>query len=90
MQSKKLFEQINQLFEIEQAGVLELNKAKISWIQEQFKLDILNADRNKIMLQLQNLNGGNELKFTQNDYLSSLTIDDPENLWLEKYKEILN
>lgn len=84
MQSKKLFEQINQLFEIEQAGVLELNKAKISWIQEQFKLDILNADRNKIMLQLQNLNGGNELKFTQNDYLSSLTIDDPENLWLEK------
>ncbi|WP_339703007.1 TolC family protein [Algoriphagus aquimarinus] len=84
LQSKKLFDQTNELFEIEQAGILELNKAKIAWIQEQFKLDILDADRKKIMLQLQNLNGGNELEFSQNDYSGSLIIDDPESLWREK------
>jgi outer membrane protein TolC len=84
MQSKKLFEQINQLFELEQASILELNKAKIAWVQEQFKLDILDADRKKIMLQLQNLNGGNELAFSQNDYSGSLIIDDSESLWQEK------
>lgn len=83
-QSKKLFEQTKELFELEQAGVLELNKAKIAWIQEQFKLDILDADRIKIMLQLQNLNGGKELEFSQNDYLTSLIIDDHESLWQEK------
>ncbi|MBI0398078.1 TolC family protein [Cyclobacterium marinum] len=84
MQSKKLFEQIQKLFELQQASVLELNKAKIAWIQEQFKLDILDADRKKIMLHLQNLNGGKELVFSQSDYLGSLIIDDPEGLWLEK------
>lgn len=84
LQSKKLFDQTNELFELEQAGILEFNKAKIAWIQEQFKLDILDADRKKIMLQLQNLNGGNELQFAQKDYSASLTIDDPESLWLEK------
>jgi len=84
LHSKKLFDQTNELFELEQAGILELNKAKIAWIQEQFKLDILDADRKKIMLQLQNLNGGTELEFAQNDYLGSLIIDDPESLWQEK------
>tara|TARA_R110001599_G_scaffold221395_2_gene419955 strand:+ start:56525 stop:57709 length:1185 start_codon:yes stop_codon:yes gene_type:complete len=84
MQSKKLFEQINQLFEIEQAGVLELNKAKISWIQEQFKLDIIGSDLKKIMIQLKNMNGGKELDFAPNDYVGSLIVDDPENLWQEK------
>lgn len=84
LQSKKLFDQTNELFELEQAGILELNKAKIAWIQEQFKLDILDADRKKIMLQIQNLNGGNELEFSQNDYSGSLIIDDPESLWQEK------
>ncbi|MEB2786839.1 TolC family protein [Algoriphagus persicinus] len=84
LQSKKLFDQTNELFELEQAGILELNKAKIAWIQEQFKLDILDADRKKIMLQLQNLNGGTELEFFQKDYSGSLTIADPESLWQEK------
>jgi len=84
MQSRKLYDQTNALYELEQTGILELNKAKIAWIQEQFKLDILDANRKKIMIQLQNLNGGYALDFTQDDYLGSLIIDDPENLWKEK------
>ncbi|MCE7056239.1 TolC family protein [Algoriphagus sp. AGSA1] len=84
LQSKKIFDQTNELFELEQAGILELNKAKIAWIQEQFKLDILESDRKKIMIRLKNMNGGIELDFAPNDYIGSLAINDPETLWQEK------
>ncbi|TXE13519.1 TolC family protein [Algoriphagus aquimarinus] len=84
LQSKKIFDQTNELFELEQVGILELNKAKIAWIQEQFKLDILGSDRKKIMIELKNMNGGMELDFAPNDYVGSLIVDDPESLWQEK------
>ncbi len=84
LQSKKIFDQTNELFELEQVGILELNKAKIAWIQEQFKLDILGSDRKKIMIELKNMNGGIELDFAPNDYVGSLIVDDPESLWQEK------
>ena len=84
LQSKKIFDQTNELFELEQVGVLDLNKAKIAWIQEQFKLDIISSDLKKIMIQLKNMNGGKELDFAPNDYVGSLIVDDPENLWQEK------
>lgn len=84
LQSKKIFDQTNELFEQEQVGVLDLNKAKIAWIQEQFKLDIIGSDLKKIMIQLKNMNGGKELDFAPNDYVGSLIVDDPENLWQEK------
>lgn len=84
LQAKKIFDQTNELFELEQVGILELNKAKIAWIQEQFKLDILGSDRKKIMIDLKNMNGGIELDFAPNDYVGSLIVDDPESLWQEK------
>ena len=39
--AKQVFEQVQKLYAKEQVGILELNKAKVVWMQEQFKIQQL-------------------------------------------------
>jgi len=50
--AKQVFDQVQELFNKEQVGILELNKAKVAWMQEQFKIQQIESDRKSILLQL--------------------------------------
>lgn len=80
-QSKIVFEQVQELFSREQVGILELNKSKVAWLQEQFKVEQIESDKRNLLLLLKNLNGGIELVFDQVDYFSVLKLENRESLW---------
>jgi outer membrane protein TolC len=83
-QSQEVFQQVQKLFSKEQVGILDLNKAKIAWIQEQFVVDQLETEIKNQMTILQTLNGGETM------VLDNLQLDIPfqikilETLWTEK------
>ena len=83
-QAKQVFDQVQELYEKEQVGILELNKAKVAWMQEQFKVQQIESDVKNTLLQLVNLNGGNELSFTQGEYSASLVLAAKDSVWQEK------
>ncbi|SNR69220.1 TolC family protein [Lutibacter flavus] len=86
-QSKQVHEQMQELFNKEQVGILDLNKAKLAWIQEQFVVEQLEAEIQNQITVLQTLNGEQSLE------LDNLQLDIPfelqtiETLWTEKLKK---
>ncbi|MEM8568475.1 MAG: TolC family protein [Bacteroidota bacterium] len=83
-QAQQVFEQIEELFGKEQVSILEVNKAKVVWIQEQFKVEQLENDIRNVLHELQNLNGGVELNFTQTEFVESLDLNSLDSIWQEK------
>ncbi|MEQ8878434.1 MAG: TolC family protein [Cyclobacteriaceae bacterium] len=86
-QAKEVFEQVQELYEKEQVGILELNKAKVAWMQEQFNIQQVEGDRKNIVLQLTSLNGGKEISLSSDEYVSSLNLADKESIWKEKQNQ---
>ena len=84
VQSKKVFEQIQKLFNKEQVGVLDLNKAKISWIQKQFVVEQIESNIQIITSKLKMLNGNKLLDTPSAQIVFSKEIIPIENLWKEK------
>ncbi len=73
IQSKQVFDQIKELFAKEQVGILDLNKAKIAWIQEQFVVKQIESDIQIQMSKLKTLNGnikGEDFAWVQFDFNS--------------------
>ncbi|RMA64771.1 TolC family protein [Ulvibacter antarcticus] len=83
-QSKQVFEQIQELFDKEQVGILDLNKAKIAWIQEQFVVKQLESDIQIQMSKLETLNGGNPIDGILSEIVLPIEIGTIENLWQDK------
>lgn len=83
-QAKTVFDQVQELFRKEQVGVLELNKSKVAWLQDQFKVQQIESDQRNLLLLLINLNGGKELVFDQTDYVTVLKLESKERLWQTK------
>ncbi|UII31458.1 TolC family protein [Fulvivirga ulvae] len=83
-QAKQVFDQVQEIFEKEQVGILELNKAKVVWMQEQFKIKQIESDARNVLLQLTNLNGGTAINFSPEDYGISLVLDSKDSVWQEK------
>jgi len=84
IQSKKVYEQVQELFNKEQVGILDLNKAKVAWLQEQFVLDRLDVDINNQITQLQHLNGGLPLEVSQLQLDNPLQLEALETIWNER------
>lgn len=84
-QAKLVLDQVQQLFDNEQIGILELNKAKVAWMQEQFKVQQIEKEVKNILLLLSNLNGNNSISFSLKDYQPLLVIN-KDSLWQEKLK----
>ena len=80
-QAKKVYDQVEALLQNEQVGILEVNKAKVAWIQEEFKIEKIRNEANKLSLLLQNLNGGIEVNFNRTDYVNGLSLDPLETIW---------
>jgi outer membrane protein TolC len=83
-QSKQIFDQIQELFDKEQVGILDLNKAKIAWIQEQFVVQQIESDIQIQMSKLKTLNGGNPMDGISSQLVLPAEIGTIENLWQEK------
>lgn len=83
-QAKQVFDQANELYEKEQVGILELNKAKVAWMQSQFKPRQIESDIKSVQLQLTNLNGGTAINFTFDAYDASLAMAAKDSIWQEK------
>ncbi|OSY89301.1 transporter [Tenacibaculum holothuriorum] len=82
--SKKVYEQILALYQKEQVGILELNKAKIAWMQVRFQVEKTELEQASLLKELANLNGGKSIEFNQNDYLEKSAIETFETLWNNK------
>ena len=83
-QSKQVFDQIQELFNKEQVGILDLNKAKIAWIQEQFVVEQIDSDIQILMSKLNTLNGDKPLDGLATETIIPTEIATLENLWQEK------
>jgi outer membrane protein TolC len=63
---------------------LELNKAKIAWMQEQFNVEQIEIESRNVLLSLQNLNGGQPVVFDQAVYADDLGIATYDSIWQQK------
>jgi len=83
-QSKQVFDQIQKLFDTEQVGILDLNKAKIAWIQEQFAVEQIETEIQILLSKLKTLNGGNEISGISTGLALPIEVGAEESLWQEK------
>ncbi|WP_339876362.1 TolC family protein [Olleya marilimosa] len=83
-QSKQVYEQMQELFNKEQVGILDLNKAKVAWIQEQFVVEQLEAEIQNQITVLQTLNGEQSLELDNLQLSIPFELQTMETLWSEK------
>lgn len=83
-QAQQVFNHISEMYNSEEVSLLDVNKAKISWIQEQFRVTELETKMQNVLLTLQQLNGGNEIMFSPSSYETEIEIDPVDSLWVEK------
>ncbi len=83
-QSKHVFDQILELFNKEQVGILDLNKAKIAWIHEQFVVEQIESDIQIQISKLNTLNGDKPLDGLSTEIIILTEVENKENLWKEK------
>jgi len=79
--AKQVFDQVQELFNKEQVGILEVNKAKIAWMQEHFKVDQIENEKENLLLLLKNMNGENDVNFVQPDQAQDLNLAALDSIW---------
>lgn len=83
-QGDSILGQTQTLFDKGQIGILELNKAKVVWLQSQFVVEEIETERQTIQKELQNLNGGTPLSYTADSYPTSLKLPPVDSLWQQR------
>lgn len=86
-QGKQVYEQIQELYEKEQVGILDLNKAKIAWIQEQFVVEQIETEIQNSLLLLQKLNGGQAVDLDKIRLREETEVESLEVLWQAKMEQ---
>jgi outer membrane protein TolC len=83
-QARKVYDQEQKLFDKGEVGILNINKAKIVWINQQFELEELQNESTIILRKLKRLNGGEEIAFQRDVYPDTLQLLGLETLWASK------
>lgn len=83
-QSKQVFDQVKELYEKEQVGILDLNKAKIAWIQEQFVVEQIESEIQIVLSKLKTLNGGHTIDGFTSGSNMPIEVAAVETLWQER------
>lgn len=83
-QAKQVYDQIRRLFDAEQIGILELNKAKVAWLQQQFEMDQIEIRIRNTLMDLQKLNGGNPVQADQIQFFEDPEVAEMQTLWEAK------
>jgi outer membrane protein TolC len=86
-QSKQVYEQIQELHKKEQVGILDLNKAKIAWIQEQFIVEQFETEIQNALILLEKLNGGNPVDLSTIGLQENFEMENLETLWQTKMEQ---
>ncbi len=86
-QTQKVYGQVETLFEKGQTGILDRNKAKLVWLDQQFALEELSTREMNIAQELQALNGGNEIDLVLTTYPNTIEIPTPDSLWNERLNQ---
>ena len=60
-QAREVVAQTEQLFKDEPLGTVEINKAKVGWLQIKYSLDQLESERAVLRTRLEKLNGGQSI-----------------------------
>ncbi|MFK7924114.1 MAG: TolC family protein [Bacteroidia bacterium] len=85
--SRQVFTQIETLFNAEEKGILEYNKAKIIWMQQQFALEEIEHELARIQNHLSLLNGGLSISIEQQSFDDKLVIASLDSLWQQKLEQ---
>ncbi|MBR9919292.1 MAG: TolC family protein [Bacteroidetes bacterium] len=80
-QSEQLFQQIQWQFDNGETGILDLNKASIIRLDQQFAIEELTTREKNILQKLQGLNGGQEVNLTGDLYPNPLYLPVTDSLW---------
>ena len=83
-QNKRVFNQVEELYDKEQVGILDLNKAKIAWIQEQFVVEQIESEILILLSKLRTLNGGNAIDGCTAGIDLPIEVAEVETLWQER------
>lgn len=83
-QSKQVYDQIQELYKKEQVGILDLNKAKIAWIQEQFVVEQTETEIQNVLLLLEKLNGGEPIDLSTIGFHEDIEVESLNTLWQAK------
>ncbi|HSP11260.1 MAG TPA: TolC family protein [Salegentibacter sp.] len=83
-QAKQVYDQMQRLFDADQIGILDVNKAKVAWLQDQFGLEQLETDIKNTLNELQKLNGGNPIAVHQVQILEDWELPEIQEIWEEK------
>lgn len=83
-QGKQVYVQVQELYKKEQVGILDLNKAKIAWIQEQFVVEQIETEIQNTLLLLQKLNGNQPMDLDKIRIQEETEVEDLETLWQSK------
>lgn len=85
-QAKTVFDQVDQLFQKEEVGILELNKSKVAWLQQQFSVQQIEIEAQNLRSRLVNLNGGKVISAEIENYPFTSKLTAPDSIWSEKLK----
>lgn len=83
-QAKKVLDQVDLLFQKGQVGILDLNKAKVAWLQDQFSVEQIEMQTSNLLLSLEKLNGGEPLAIDLAPIMESAELAPLQALWEEK------
>jgi len=83
-QGKKGYDQIRELFQKGQVGILDLNKAKIAWIQERFVVEQTETEIQNALILLEKLNGGETIDLNVIGLQEDIEVESLETLWQAK------
>ncbi|WP_417610109.1 TolC family protein [Owenweeksia hongkongensis] len=84
VQGDTILQQTQTLYDKGQIGILELNKAKVAWLQSQFAVEEIETERQAIQMALQGMNGGNTLSFEGSSYPTSLHLPSVDSIWQQR------
>ncbi|MEM7297870.1 MAG: TolC family protein, partial [Bacteroidota bacterium] len=83
-QAQEVLEQAQERYEKEQIGIIELNKAKVAWMQDRYRVEHIQKDKVNALNALKTLNGGGEIRPGSSEYVHALELPEVETLWNEK------
>jgi len=86
-QGKKGYDQIRELFQKGQVGILDLNKAKIAWIQERFVVEQTETEIQNALILLEKLNGGETIDLNVIGLQEDIEVESLETLWQAKMSQ---
>ncbi|BDD03309.1 TolC family protein [Aureibacter tunicatorum] len=83
-QSQTILSHLTTQFEKGAIGVLELNKAKIAWMQDQFAIDQIDLKIRKASMELTKMNSGLAIAADQFMLEDDFEMDSYDQIWKEK------